>query len=132
VGVGVMPNITPFYFIKFTFFFPNEKSVTFIKRNKNYILNNACRNHAFSLKKLSTQEEERCNKNDPLKAAPVQLKSTGKIATKLSQESCRGRPKEILDGPGQSGKKTPQDPEPEGQNKESCNHEREEARNCTP
>jgi hypothetical protein len=38
------------------------------------------------LKNLSTQEEERHNKNGPLKAAPVQLKSSGKIATKLSQE----------------------------------------------
>jgi hypothetical protein len=27
-----------------------EKSVTFIKRNKNYILNNAYKEHAFSLK----------------------------------------------------------------------------------
>jgi hypothetical protein len=95
-------------------------------------LNNARRKHAFSLKKLSTQEEERCIKNGPLKAAPIEFKSTRKIATKLSQESCRGRPKEILDRPGQSGKKPPQDPKAEGQNKESCNHEREEDRKCMP
>jgi hypothetical protein len=36
--------------IKVIVFFLKEKNVNFIKRNKNYIMNNARRNHAFSLK----------------------------------------------------------------------------------
>ena len=84
------------------------------------------------LKSFQFQEEERRNKNGPLKVAPIEFKSTRKIATKLSQESCRGRPKEILDRPGQSGKNPPQDPKAEGQNKEYCNREREEDKKCMP
>jgi len=61
------------------------------------------------------------------------LKSTLKNSHKTQPRgNNRGRSKEIMDRPGQRGKKTPQDLELEGhQNKKFATWE-EKARNCTP
>jgi hypothetical protein len=78
-------------------------------------------------KKTFNLKGRKTHKKWPSKSGPntieIYIKNSHKTQPRRNN---RGRPEEILDGPGQRGKKNPSRSELEGhQNKETCNHGRE-------